>query len=80
MPSVDAKDAYEVLKKACLKAPVLAFANIDKPFLLETDAHKLRMGPVLSQKQTDAWYHPLAYASCCLATHEHNCHSMKQDF
>ena len=34
----EAKDAFEMLKKACLKPPVLAFANFGKPFLLEMDA------------------------------------------
>ena len=67
---VEAKDTFETLKKACLEAPVLAFANFDKPFLLETDASKLGLGAVLSQKQTDGQYrqyHPVAYASQCLS-------------
>ena len=45
--------AFETLKKACLEAPVLAFPYFNKPFLLETDASKLRLGAVLSQKQPD---------------------------
>ena len=44
----NALDAFETLKKACCKAPVLAFADINKPFLLETDASKLGLGAVLS--------------------------------
>ena len=63
MLMAEAKDAFETLKKPCLKAPVLAFTNFDKPFLLETDASKLGLGAVLSQKQTDGQYHLVAYAS-----------------
>ena len=59
----EAKDAFETLKKACLEAHVLAFADFTKPFLLETDASKLGLGAVLSQKQADGRYHPVAYAS-----------------
>ena len=48
MLMAEAKDAFETFKKACLKAPALAFANFDKPFLLETDASKLGLGALLS--------------------------------
>ena len=48
----DALRSFETLMKACLMAPVLAFADFNKLFLLETDANKLRLGAVLSQKQT----------------------------
>ena len=44
MFTAEAKDAFETLKKACLKTLVLVFANFDKPFLLETDASKLGLG------------------------------------
>ena len=58
----EALNAFEMLKKACLEASVLAFADFNKPFLLETDASKIGLGAVLSQKQTDGQYHPVAYA------------------
>ena len=59
---------------------MLAFADFDKPFLLETDASKLGLRAVLSQKQADSQYHPVAYASQSLTTHKCNCHSTKQEF
>ena len=38
------------------------------------------MGAVLSQKQEDGWFHPVAYGSQALTTHEKNYHSMKLEF
>ena len=47
----DALKAFEVLKQACMTAPILAFADYTKPFLLDTDAAQDGLGVVLSQKQ-----------------------------
>ena len=72
--------AFEMLKRACMNSPVLAFADYTKDFLLETDASKERLGAVLSQKQEDGWFHPVAYGSRVLTMHEKNYHSMKLEF
>ena len=80
MLTSDAQVAFETLKKECMVAPVLAFADFDKPFLLETDARMLALGPVLSQKKSDGQYHPVTYASQSLTIHECNYHSTKQEF
>ena len=77
---MEAKDAFETLKRVCLKASVLVFADFNMSFLLETDASKLGLGAALSQKQADGQYHLVAYASQSLTTHEHSCHSTKQEF
>ena len=50
----EAKDAFETLKRACLKAPMLAFANFDKPFLLENDTSKLGLGGCVITQQADS--------------------------
>ena len=59
----DALATFQELKMKCLTVPVLVFADFKKPFLLETDASIEGLGAVLSQKQDDSWYHPVAYAS-----------------
>ena len=80
MLTEDMLGAFEMLKKVCLKIPVLALADFNKPFLLETDASKLGLEAMLSQKQTDGWYHLVAYVSCSLTVQEHNYHLTKQEF
>ena len=72
--------AFKAIKKACMTAPVLAFADYTKPFLLETDVSKDGLGAVLSQKQMDGWYHPVAYGSTALMPHEKNYHSTNLSF
>ena len=64
----------------CLMAPVLAFADFKKPFLLETDASIEGLGAVLPQKQDDDRYHPVAYASRGLKGGELKYHSSKLEF
>ena len=64
----------------CLMAPVLAFADFKKPFLLETDASIEGLGAVLSQKQDDDRYHPIAYTSCGLKGGELKYQSSKLEF
>ena len=40
--------AFDTLKKSCLEAPVLDFADFNKPFLMENNASRLGLGVVLS--------------------------------
>ena len=78
--SKEALKAFEALKQACMQSPVLAFADYTKDFLLETVTSKEGLGAVLSQKQEDGWFHPVAYGSRALTTHEKNYHSTKLEF
>ena len=72
--------AFEALKQASMHSPVLAFADYTQDFLLKTDASKKGLGTVLSQKQEDGWFHPVAYGSQALTTYEKNYHSTKLEF
>ena len=57
------QEAFEKLKEACSRCPVLAYANYKEPFILHTDASTMGLGAVLSQKQPDGMERVVAYAS-----------------
>ena len=78
--TIPALTTFHELKMKCLQVPVLAFADFHKPFLLETDASSDGFGTVLSQKQSDGKYHPVAYASRSLMGSEEKYHSSKLEF
>ena len=80
MLTAAAEEAFYTLKKKCATAPVLAFADLKRPFLLEMDASKYGLGTVLQQVQEDGKYHPVAYASHALHGSEANYHLSKLEF
>ena len=58
--SEDALEAFQALKQACMSAPVFAFADYTKDFLLETDTSKEGLGVVLFPKQAYGQYYLVA--------------------
>ena len=76
----EAWEAVGVLKGKVQSMPVLVFHDFDKPFLLETVAFKEGLGAMLSQKQSNGWYHPVAFGSHSLTPAEKNYHSSKLEF
>ena len=76
----EAEEAVRVLKEKISPAPVLVFPDFNKPFLLETDASKEGLGVMLSQKQDDRCYHPVAFGSRMLMQSKQNYHSSKLEF
>ena len=76
----EAQEAVAILKGKVQSAPVLVFPDFEKPFLLEMDASKEGLGAVLSQKQSNGWYHPVAFGSRSLTLAEKNYHSSKLEF
>ena len=72
-----AEEAFYTLKKKCATTPVLAFGDLKRPFLLETDTSKYGLGTILQQIQEDGKYHPVVYASCALHGSKANYLSLK---
>lgn len=80
--TAECEDSFEVLKSRLTSAPVLAYADFSRPFILETDASLGGLGTVLSQ-ETEAGIRPIAYASRGLRPTERNManySSMKLEF
>ncbi len=63
--------AFNDLKKAATTAPLLAYPDFNRDFILTTDASDFAIGYVLSQEFPDG-EHPIAYGSRLLAKHEQN--------
>ena len=62
---------FHLLKEKLVTAPVLAYADFSRPFVLEIDASHLGLGAVLSQED-DGKRRPVAYASRGLRPTEKN--------
>ena len=75
-----ALEAFETLKMCCMTTPVLAFADFEKEFQLETDASSEGLGAMLLQKQEDGKWHPIAFGSRKLKGGEAKYHSSKLEF
>ena len=76
----EAREAVWTLKEKILTSPLLVFPDFANPFLLETDASKEALGAILSQKQDDGRFHPVAFGSHSLTPAEKNYHSSKLEF
>ena len=55
--------AFKEIKKRLVSAPVLRPPDLDRPFILWTDASEKEFGAVLEQESEDGQRHPIAYAS-----------------
>ncbi|GFT34347.1 retrovirus-related Pol polyprotein from transposon 297 [Trichonephila clavipes] len=65
--SIEAQNAFDVVKVAITKAPVLKLPYVKKPFELFTDASSIGVGAVLNQEQR-----PVVFASRTLSAAERN--------
>ena len=74
------EQAFQRLKEACTKTPVLAYVDYKKSFRLNTDGSELGLGSVLYQQQEDSTFHVIAYASRSLSKTEKNYSTHKLEF
>ncbi|GFW11146.1 retrovirus-related Pol polyprotein from transposon 297 [Trichonephila clavipes] len=65
--SIEAQKAFDTVKAAITKEPVLKFPDFKKPFDLFTDASSVGVGAVLNQEQR-----PVVFASRTLSAAERN--------
>ncbi|GFV62885.1 retrovirus-related Pol polyprotein from transposon opus [Trichonephila clavipes] len=68
---VGCSNAFNKLKDALTSAPILAYPEIRKQFILDADASQESIGTVLSQ-DIDGQEHIIAYFSKCLSKPEKN--------
>ena len=68
--STDCQAAFEHLRQKLVSAPILAFPNLEKPFILDTDASDVGIGAVLSQLDDSGAERVIAYASKALSKPE----------
>ena len=66
------KGAFNTLKAAFMKAPVLQYPDQDREFRLETDASEFAIGGVLSIRGDDGNFRPVTYMSHLMTPPEHN--------
>ena len=64
------QEAFSKLRKCLVSAPILAYPNFSKPFILDTDASDTGIGSVLSQIQEDGKECVIAYGSRVLTKPE----------
>jgi hypothetical protein len=57
----EAEEAFVCLKERLCQAPILAYPDITRPFILDCDASNEGLGSVLSQKDGEGVEHPVAY-------------------
>lgn len=65
------QQAFDELKRTLISAPILAYAQYDKPFILYTDGSLHGLGAVLAQEQ-EGQERVIAYASRSLRDSERN--------
>ena len=64
------EESFQSLKHALSTAPALSHPETNQPFLVTTDASKVRLGGELARVDSEEQIHPVAYFSRALAKRE----------
>lgn len=64
------EEAFNTLRNALMRAPVLDHPDPSRPFIVTTDASKVGLGGELSQEDSQGHVHPVAYFSRALTKRE----------
>ena len=78
--SKEAEHAFVTLKRLLTTAPILRYPELNKPFILDTDACDFAMGAVLSQQDAEGREHPIAYMSKVFSKVERNYCIWRKEF
>ena len=65
-------ESFNKLKEGLTSAPILAYPDYSKPFILETDASLKGLGAVLTQEDDEGNFRIISYASRTLKPYEHS--------
>ena len=77
----DCQNSFEHHRQKLITAPMLAFPDLDRPFILDTDASDKGIGAVLSQRDDNGSERVVAYASKSLSrVEQHYCVTTKRSF
>ena len=66
------QELFNKLKDALTSAPILAYLDYSKKFILETDTSLKGLGTVLTQEDDEGNFHIISYASHTLKLYEHS--------
>ncbi len=77
--SEDMQTAFEELEVKLTSAPVLAYPDYQKPFVVCTDASSKAVGAVLPQADEDGRDHPIHYAGRALSSAESNYSAVERE-
>ena len=64
--------AFDMLKEKFIQEPILKVYDPNLPMRIEVDASSSATGGILSQKNPDGLWHPVAYRSQSMSKEEHN--------